>query len=87
MDLARYETQLGYPPFEMSIEETEGVSKKHGFHLGTVERLAREIVEDTYRARVLNNLPVVTIALMRGGKMMDLFYGDGWASDLDMEDY
>jgi len=70
----------------MSIEESFGNSKQYGFHLGTDEKLAREIVQDKFKARVAFNMPTVTIALMRNKKIIDVFYGDKWASDFEIED-
>ena len=64
-------------PFTLSIEDTEGHSFQHGFHLGTDEKLARQIAEEKYHARVKHGLPVITVALMRQGKMVDC-YGGYW---------
>lgn len=61
--------------FTLSIEDVAGHSFQYGFHLGTDERLARKIAEEKFNARVANNMPVVTIALMRAGKMVDCFDG------------
>ena len=68
-------------PFEMSIETTEGNSFKNGFHLGTDESLARAIVMERYAARVNAGVPTVTIALMRDGRIVDVWMGDRWAND------
>jgi hypothetical protein len=70
--------------FVLSIEETEGHSYQHGFHLGTEEKIARQIVEEKFKWRVDNNLPILTMALKRNGKLFDVFYGDKWESDLDV---
>ena len=64
-------------PFTLSIEITAGQSFQHGFHLGTDERLAHQIAEEKFHARANNGLPVVTVALMRNGKMVDC-YGGRW---------
>jgi hypothetical protein len=64
-------------PFTLSIETTAGQSFQHGFHLGTDERLARQIAEEKFHARANNSLPVVTVALMRNGKVVDC-YGGYW---------
>ena len=61
--------------FVLSIEDVAGHSFQYGFHLGTDERLARQIAEEKFNARVANNMPVVTVALMRAGKMVDCFDG------------
>lgn len=70
-------------PFVMSIEENEGHSKLHGFHLGTDERLARELVQDRFAGRSKAGQHTVSIALMRGGKIVDVFYGNIWNSQYD----
>jgi hypothetical protein len=67
-------------PFIMSIETTEGNSHRHGFHLGTDERLARQLIEERFAARVANAMPTVTIALMRDEKLVDVFDGR-WYND------
>jgi hypothetical protein len=77
--------QVMSSPFTMSIEESFGNSKQHGFHLGTDEKLAREIVQDKFKARVSHNIPTVTIALMRDKRIVDVFYGDKWSSDFDID--
>jgi hypothetical protein len=61
--------------YTMSIEAEEGKAWQHGFHLGTEEALARQIVEEKFQARVKHDLPVVTIALLRDRKVVDVFDG------------
>lgn len=73
-------------PFTMSIEEVAGKGKQHGFHLGTDEKLARTIVQDKFKARSMFNMPTITIALIRDNKIVDVFYGDKWASEFAIED-
>jgi plasmid replication initiation protein len=69
--------------FTLSIEETNGESRQHGFHLGTIERIAREIVEDKMRVCRENDWPAVTMALVQDGKIFDVLYRDGkWHSRL-----
>jgi len=63
--------------FTLSIETTEGQSFQYGFHLGTDERLARQIAEERFHARVNNGLPVITVAILRDGRMVDC-YGGRW---------
>ena len=67
-------------PYVLSIEETHGKSKQYGFHLGTDLDLAKKIAEEKFHARVKYNLPVVTVALMRNGKLVDCYAGK-WASE------
>ena len=69
-------------PFTMSIEDKEGHSYQHGFHLGSQEALARSLVQSQFHDRRKARLPTVTIALMREGKIIDVFYGDKWQSEL-----
>lgn len=57
-------------------------SYQHPFHLGTQEPLARSIAEEIYHARIRHNLPVVTVALMRDGKMVDCYGNGRWHSDI-----
>lgn len=68
-------------PFILSIETEPGKSVQHGFHLGTDLRLAMQIAAERFHARVSNNQPVITVALMRDGKMVDCYYGDKWHSE------
>jgi hypothetical protein len=73
-------------PFVLSIEPTEGKTFQHGYHLGTDERLARKIAEETFTARngAAINHPSMwtrTVALMRDGRLFDTFDGR-WASDM-----
>jgi hypothetical protein len=63
-------------PFTLSIEETEGKSRQHGFHLGTDERVARIIVQDKMAAFIDYGMPIVTMALMRDGRIVDVLYPD-----------
>ena len=69
-------------PFTLSIEDVAGHSFQYGFHLGTDEKLARQIAEEKFRGRVQFGLPVVTVALFCGAKMVDCFLGDCWQSQL-----
>ena len=67
--------------FVLSIEDFAGHSFQHGFHLGTDEKLARQIAEEKFHARVANNMPVVTVALFLGNKMFDCFDGRWFKAD------
>jgi hypothetical protein len=69
-------------PFTLSIEETAGKSRQHGFHLGTDEHIARIIVQDKMQAFINYGMPVVSMALMRNGKIIDVLYPDlEWTSN------
>jgi hypothetical protein len=68
--------------FILSIEETEGKSRQHGYHLGTDEPLARQIVEEKMRYFVEHNLPIISMALIKDCKTVDTLYSDGvWYND------
>ena len=67
--------------FTLSIETAPGVSHIHGYHLGTIENIARQCAEDRYHCRANNGYPVVTVALIREGKLFDCYLGDRWASE------
>lgn len=67
--------------YEMSVETGEGPCFRPGFHLGTDERQARELIVERFAGRVAWELPVVTIALCDGPKVLDVYYGNGqWHS-------
>lgn len=68
-------------PFVLSIETIAGKAFVHGFYLGTDERLARRIAEERFHGRIANNLPVVTVALMRDHRIYDVYDGR-WHSEL-----
>jgi len=71
-------------PFTMTIETEEGHPPLfHPYHLGTIERVARDCVLYQYQCRCLAKLPVVTIALWRDGKIIDVFMGDRWQNDTE----
>jgi hypothetical protein len=73
-------------PFTMSIEFAPLQSRQHGFHLGTDEKLARQIVTEKYAAMLKTEQPVVTIALMRNGHIVDVWDGSQWSSDINFDD-
>jgi len=67
-------------PFLLSIEPCLGDSYMHGFHLGTCEDVAREFAKEIFR-RVNSQTCLYTVALMRDGKVWDVWDGSEWASD------
>ena len=74
-------------PFTLSIEETAGKSRQHGFHLGTDENLARALIEEKMQAFHNFKMPIITMALMRNRKIIDVLYPDGiWESEKDAYD-
>jgi hypothetical protein len=68
-------------PFVLSVELEDGCSTLDGFHLGTHAGLARHIAANYYHGRVQHGLPVVTVALLRDGKLFDVYYGNAWQSE------
>jgi hypothetical protein len=68
-------------PFVMSIEPMEGAVYQYGFHLGTDEKIARQLIVEKFHA--LNNSGQLTrtIALMRNRKIVDVYDHFGWASE------
>jgi hypothetical protein len=68
--------------FTLSIEHTPGKATQYGFHFGNDERLARSLVQEKMTSYLSHNLPVVTMALKRHGKIVDVLYPDGsWQND------
>ena len=65
-------------PFLLSLESLDGAVRRHGFHLGTQEGVARRIAEEAFGAR----RDLRTVALMRDGRLFDTFDG-GWSSDAE----
>jgi hypothetical protein len=69
--------------FLLSIEPMEGKAYRHGFHLGTIESIAREIAVEKFQVLNANGKPTRTVALIRGGRMFDCFDGK-WSSEYDI---
>jgi hypothetical protein len=68
--------------FTASVEFGEGQSFQYPWHLGTIESIARQCVEDIYARRLGAKALVRTIALVFDGHIIDVFDGDDWQSDL-----
>ena len=66
--------------FTLSIEPTEGKAYQYGFHLGTIEHIARQCAEDRFNGLNASNQPTRTVALIRDGKIFDTYDGTGWHS-------
>lgn len=65
--------------FCLSIE-TDAGTYQHGFHLGSDERVARNIAEETLKhARPKIGTRIVTVALMRDHRIFDV-YGGTWCN-------
>lgn len=62
-------------PFILSIEPTGGKAFIHGFHLGTDERLARQIAVEKFNARNAAGMWTTTVALIRGRKLVAVYDG------------
>ncbi len=62
----------------LSIEPIDKPAYQHGFHLGTMEVVARQIAEEIFGARH----DVRTVALIRNRRILDVFDG-AWLSDSD----
>lgn len=67
--------------FTLSIETEPGKSRMYGFHLGTFEYLARQIVEEKFASFVKHGHPVVTMGLMLNGRLFDCYDGQ-WHSQI-----
>jgi hypothetical protein len=64
--------------FTASVETTEFTSFQYPWHLGTIERVARDCVENIFRSRVKAEVPVLTVALMYDQKIFDVWDGKEW---------
>jgi hypothetical protein len=69
--------------YTLSIEPVGCKAFQHGFHLGTDLVLAKQIAEEKFRSRNAFGMPTVTVALFRGGDMVDVFDGQ-WSSDYEI---
>lgn len=68
--------------FVASIEPLEGPSYLYGYHLGTIEKVARECVVDLYRYKVKDPKGCRTIGLKLDGKLVDVWDGQKWSSEI-----
>jgi len=73
--------------FFLSMERRIGEKPElPGFHLGKNERIARSIVSEKMEACRENGWPMVTMGLLRDGKVFDICYRNGkWHSQLDVD--
>ena len=62
----------------LSIEPIGKPTYQHGFHLGTMEAMARQLAEEQFYARQ----DIRTVALIRNRRILDVFDGK-WLSDCD----
>lgn len=67
----------------LSMERHPGTSEVHGFHLGSIERIARQIIEEKMQTCRENDWPMVTMAIIFNGRIVDVLHRDGkWQSEL-----
>ncbi len=70
------------PPFTVSIEPVNRPCYAYGYHLGHDEILAKNFVRGMWRDYDAHHgQGLYTIALMRDGKIHDVFDGRDWFSD------
>ncbi len=62
----------------LSIEPIGKPAYQHGFHLGTIESVARQIAEEMFAARQ----DIRTLALIRDRRIIDVFDGL-WLTDCE----
>lgn len=62
--------------FVASIEGADGVVRQHGYHLGTIESVARTCAVEIFRRE-----QATTVALKRDGVIWDVYDGSGWHTD------
>jgi hypothetical protein len=75
-----------FDTFTLSIE-TDAGTYQHGEHLGTVESIARDVAEEICVKRIpRQGTRIVTVALKQGGRIVDVFDGRDWMSNLSFDD-
>lgn len=70
--------------FTMSIEPVDGPTFVHGFHLGTIENIARQLCEERFHCNCgcAYHPQARTIALIRNRRIVDVYDGR-WFNDCD----
>lgn len=72
-------TIIASQTFTLSIEPTEGDTFTYGYHLGTIESIARDCAEDIFKTYTKGGkIKIRTVALRRDG-FFDVYDGE-WAS-------
>ncbi len=61
--------------YTMSIEPVDGPSFINGFHLGTIESVARDLCVERFHGRNAADMPTRTIALIRNRRIVDVYDG------------
>ncbi len=69
--------------YTLSIEPVGAKAFQYGYHLGTQLPLAKQIAEEKFHARNKHGLLTVTVALFRGGDMVDVYDGS-WSSEIEL---
>ena len=64
-------------PFTASIEPCGKPVFVHGFHLGTDRKIAEWFCEELFRRHNANG-GAYTVAMMRNGKIVDIYDGRNW---------
>lgn len=68
--------------FTLSIAYSDGSpTRQHGFHLGTDEKMARDLAVREWQRQKRNGTDVATVALHRHGKMYAVFDGAFWSDE------
>lgn len=62
--------------------ETDAGTYQHGYHLGTIETIARACVWDISKMRPKNGTHIKTVALIFDGRIIDVFDGKEWMSEI-----
>lgn len=62
---------MAHSTFTLSVEVQHGTAEQHPFHLGTDARVARQIAEETFRARGARS-----VALILKGCIAAVFDGE-----------
>lgn len=76
-------------PFVLSVE-TDAGTYQDGFHYGWDEKIARSMAVEFHHCRKVQHAKlapkgatrILTVALMKDGKIVDTFDGYEWASDI-----
>ena len=66
--------------------ETDAGTYTHGYHLGTIENVARDTAEHIFKSYTpRQGTTIRTVALMVNGKMFDCYDGK-WSNDQEFND-
>lgn len=85
----RIDPELKQPqPYMASIEHFASIDfsmnrSLHPFHLGTHILIAKSFCEELYRRHLPTDKGCMSVGLMRAGKLIDVYDGRDWSSDLN----